>query len=553
MFVFSLYILLILHFLCFALLVFTNSVAKDYVRLLKFGDSLFRCKALKKAALGRMATIMKRQKNSLEYLEQVRQHLSRLPAIDPNTRTLLVTGFPNVGKSSFINKITRADVEVQPYAFTTKSLYVGHTDHKYLRWQVIDTPGILDHPLENRNTIEMQAITALAHIRACIVFIMDPSEQCGHSLEEQYSLFCNIRPLFNNKPILIIFNKTDICRVQDLPREKQDILAKFEQENLKIVHMSTVAETGVIEAKDEACDLLLAHRVEAKVANRKVMPILNRLHVAFPQQRDNKERVPFIPDGALARRTIKETGSENQMQVERKLEKDLEEEQGHNYYLDLKKRYLVPDAEKYDIVPELWNGHNIADFVDPEIRQKMAKLELEEAERDANGYYDYNFEQLNEHQAEIKQLAGKIRVKRVLMKNLATRAKRSMKPKIGRTGRTRERTVSRLRNELSAVEVELSDDEGTHYNDSVAVQQIRGMKRKREDSEGVVRSSSRTPRDKSGIRNVEKQQVAVRMSHNSQKKMARDARKGEGDRHVYDLKPKHLFAGKRKGGKTDRR
>ena len=49
---------------------------------------------------------------------------------------LFSTGFPNVGKSSFINKVTRADVEVQPYAFTTKSLYVGHTDYKYLRWQV---------------------------------------------------------------------------------------------------------------------------------------------------------------------------------------------------------------------------------------------------------------------------------------------------------------------------------------------------------------------------------------------------------------------------------
>ena len=64
---------------------------------------------------------------------QVRQHLSRLPSIDPNTRTILITGFPNVGKSSFINKVTRADVEVQPYAFTTKSLFVGHTDYKYLR------------------------------------------------------------------------------------------------------------------------------------------------------------------------------------------------------------------------------------------------------------------------------------------------------------------------------------------------------------------------------------------------------------------------------------
>ena len=69
-----------------------DNVAKDYVRLLKFGDSLYRCKQLKRAALGRMATIMRRQNQSLEYLEQVRQHLSRLPTIDPNTRTLIITG-----------------------------------------------------------------------------------------------------------------------------------------------------------------------------------------------------------------------------------------------------------------------------------------------------------------------------------------------------------------------------------------------------------------------------------------------------------------------------
>jgi GTP1/Obg family GTP-binding protein len=30
---------------------------------------------------------------------------------------------------------------------------------------VIDSPGLLDHNLEERNTIEMQAITALAHLK----------------------------------------------------------------------------------------------------------------------------------------------------------------------------------------------------------------------------------------------------------------------------------------------------------------------------------------------------------------------------------------------------
>ncbi len=103
-----------------------ETVARDYVRLLKYGQSLFQCKQLKRAALGRMATICKRLKDPLVYLEQVRQHLGRLPSIDPNTRTLVIAGFPNVGKSSFLKSISRADVEVQPYAFTTKSLYVGH-------------------------------------------------------------------------------------------------------------------------------------------------------------------------------------------------------------------------------------------------------------------------------------------------------------------------------------------------------------------------------------------------------------------------------------------
>ena len=47
-----------------------DNVARDYVRLMKYGDSLYRCKQLKRAALGRMATIMKRQNQSLTYLEQ---------------------------------------------------------------------------------------------------------------------------------------------------------------------------------------------------------------------------------------------------------------------------------------------------------------------------------------------------------------------------------------------------------------------------------------------------------------------------------------------------
>nr|XP_033787443.1 nucleolar GTP-binding protein 1 [Geotrypetes seraphini] len=527
-----------------------DNVAKDYVRLMKYGDSMYRCKQLKRAALGRMCTIIKRQKQSLEYLEQVRQHLSRLPTIDPNTRTLLLCGYPNVGKSSFINKVTRADVEVQPYAFTTKSLFVGHMDYKYLRWQVVDTPGILDHPLEERNTIEMQAITALAHLRAAVLYIMDISEQCGHTLEAQLELFRNIKPLFANKPLIIVANKCDVKRISELPEEHQSIFKELEAE-LPVIETSTLTEEGVIKVKTEACDRLLAHRVDTKMKGNKVNDVLNRLHLAMPSKRDEKERPPFIPEGALFRKRRMEVDS-----PKRKLERDLEMEFGDDYVLDLHKYWdIMNTSEKYDKVPEVWQGHNIADYIDPDIMKKLEELEKEEELRAAAGEYDSELESEDDEMVEIKQLAQQIREKKKLMV-LRSREKDTKGPKMPRTiKKVQQKTLEK---EMNSLGLDISDKDNAHYALQARRSRSISRKRKREESEVPTsvtrsRSSSRTPRDVSGLRDAKMVKKAKIIMKNSQKKMNRMSRKGEADRHVFDLKPKHLLAGKRKSGKTDRR
>uniref|UniRef100_G1RT66 Nucleolar GTP-binding protein 1 n=1 Tax=Nomascus leucogenys TaxID=61853 RepID=G1RT66_NOMLE len=498
-----------------------DNVAKDYVRLMKYGDSLYRCKQLKRAALGRMCTVIKRQKQSLEYLEQVRQHLSRLPTIDPNTRTLLLCGYPNVGKSSFINKVTRADVDVQPYAFTTKSLFVGHMDYKYLRWQVVDTPGILDHPLEDRNTIEMQAITALAHLRAAVLYVMDLSEQCGHGLREQLELFQNIRPLFINKPLIVVANKCDVKRIAELSDD------------------------------DQACNRLLAHRVETKMKGNKVNEVLNRLHLAVPTRRDDKERPPFIPEGVVARRKRMETE-----EPKKKRERDLELEMGDDYILDLQKYWdLMNSSEKHDKIPEIWEGHNIADYIDPAIMKKLEELEKEEELRTAAGEYDSVSESEDEEMLEIRQLAKQIREKKKL-KILESKEKNTQGPRMPRTAKKVQRTV--LEKEMRSLGVDMDDKEDAHY--AVQARRSRSItrKRKREDSAppssvARSRSCSRTPRDVSGLRDVKMVKKAKTMMKNAQKKMNRLGKKGEADRHVFDMKPKHLLSGKRKAGKKDRR
>lgn len=523
-----------------------DNVGKDYNRLLKYADSLYRCKQLKKAALGRMMTILKRQKQSLEYLEQVRQHLSRLPSIDPTTRTLLICGFPNVGKSSFINKITRADVEVQPYAFTTKSLFVGHTDYKYLRWQVVDTPGILDHPLENRNTIEMQAITALAHLRAAVLYVMDISEQCNQTIEEQIALFYNIKPLFINKPLLVCVNKIDVINFEDLAENKKAAIKSLEEDNIPILFMSTITEEGVMNVKIEACDRLLSHRVETKLKQRKG-DILTRLRVAVPNKRDNKDRSPMIPINILQKR--------QQMDTEHKptLEKDIEQEMGDDYTLDLRKNWdLTNSDEKYDVLVEFWKGRNVADFIDPDIMKKLDSLEKEEELRIKAGFYDLDESEDDDDTKTLKKTAAMIREKRKLI-ILESRAKR----KINRIPRPKSApgTVEKLEQDMDDLGVGLDRANKNYARQRSRSTSRKPLKRKREDSTAAVRarSSSRPPRDVSGLRDMTMVAKVRKIARKAVKPFTMDGRKGESDRHIHDLKPKHLFCGKRGIGKTQRR
>ena len=332
-----------------------------------------------------MCTLLKKLNPSFGYLEEVRKHLARLPSIDPSTRTLIITGFPNVGKSSLMNNLTDAKVDVQAYPFTTQSLFVGHTVYKYVPWQVIDTPGILDHALEQRNTIEMQAITALAHLNACIMYVMDISETCGYFMEQQIALFHSIKPLFKNKPIVVVLSKTDLKKWADLTPEAQaSIEAIAKEQNAYVISMSNKSKDGIDELKSKACDILLDYRFVQKSENTgKMNAIANRLHVAFPQKRDDKVRSSQIPESVVAERLkMKEVGNNEEEKKSKKTTKDDQEEKGGAgvFYVHPEKHFQLEEEDwRYDEAPEIFEGKNVADYIDPDIEAKLAALEKEEA------------------------------------------------------------------------------------------------------------------------------------------------------------------------------
>ncbi|KAI1744140.1 P-loop containing nucleoside triphosphate hydrolase protein [Xylaria scruposa] len=558
-----------------------ESIARDYVRLLKYAQSLYQCKQLKRAALGRMATLTRRLKDPLLYLDQVRQHLGRLPSIDPTARTLLICGFPNTGKSSFLKSISRADVEVMPYAFTTKSLFVGHFDYQYLRFQAIDTPGktlapcgfscVLDHPLEEMNTIEMQSITAIAHLRAAILYFMDLSEQCGYSVKSQMQLFRSLKPLFANKLIFIVINKIDVLR-----RDQLDAATAAELDELissagvEILELSCNTTEGVQEAKNLVSDRLLAHRVSEKVnagtnssgvIGSRLADVMARIHVAQPTE----IRESFIPEAVLAKKKYNKDDPNRPM-----LARDMEEANGGAgvFNVDLKGDYLLENPEwKYDRIPEIFDGKNIYDYVDPDIEAKLQALEEEEEKLEAEGYYDSDEEIDDVETAEVRRKADQIRTKQALIRNEARM--RRIKNRAALPRSVIKKPLSQLEDSLDQLGV---DTEELRLRDRAqTTSRGRSMTRSRlgtEDSNAMdidqtprerLRSKSRarsqpaTNRREDGIVDATVRTKAEKQARLSQRKMNRAARQGEADRHTTASLAKHLFSGKRSIGKSSHR
>lgn len=88
----------------------------------------------------------------------------------------------------------------------------------------------------------------------------------------QVKLFESIKPLFTNKPLIVVANKTDIIKLDDLPNHQRQIIADIEKDaEIPLLQMSTVNNEGVMEVKTEACEKLLSYRVDQKLRTKKVI------------------------------------------------------------------------------------------------------------------------------------------------------------------------------------------------------------------------------------------------------------------------------------------
>jgi nucleolar GTP-binding protein len=179
---------------------------------------------------GRVSSMMRQVDKSLKYIEDARRIMKNYPTLKTDLFTVAITGFPNIGKSTLLSKLTPAKPEIQNYAFTTKQINQGYAEYNRRKVQFVDTPGVLDR--SKMNNIELQAFLVLKYLVNLIIYVIDLTEP--YPIKKQEELLKKLRE--HDKPIIVYLSKTDILpkEVYEKAKRKYKAVTTLEDLNKKI-------------------------------------------------------------------------------------------------------------------------------------------------------------------------------------------------------------------------------------------------------------------------------------------------------------------------------
>ena len=219
-------------YLDYRLLILSSSNAKEAARLRREG-------------LGRILSVFRELEEDIEIVQRVRKEILGTHIISEGLPVVIVAGIPNTGKSTLVRRLSSAKPEIAPYPFTTKNIVVGKTVHKGTPFYLVDTPGLLDSPIEEKNVIEKKAVVALRTVADLVLFMVDPTDDSVVQFESQVRLFKDVKTINKGVNTLVVFNKIDAVDREKLERMMAEFSRGANVDVNSIVTISALYGTNV--------------------------------------------------------------------------------------------------------------------------------------------------------------------------------------------------------------------------------------------------------------------------------------------------------------------
>eukprot|EP00771_Trimastix_marina_P004026 gnl/Trimastix_PCT/755.p1 GENE.gnl/Trimastix_PCT/755~~gnl/Trimastix_PCT/755.p1 ORF type:complete len:369 (+),score=120.50 gnl/Trimastix_PCT/755:344-1450(+) len=201
-----------------------------------------------------------------------------------------LVGFPSVGKSTLLNKLTNTFSEVASYEFTTLTCVPGVLYYKGAKLQILDLPGIIEGAKDGKG--RGRQVIGVARTCSMILIVLDALRPLTHKriIERELEGF-GIR--LNKRPPQITIRRKEKGGIS-LANVSQ--LTKLDEQSIRaILHEYKVRNADIVFNCDATDDDL----IDAIEGNRVYMPCLyalNKIDQLTIEQLDVIDRMPhYVP------------------------------------------------------------------------------------------------------------------------------------------------------------------------------------------------------------------------------------------------------------------
>ena len=212
-----------------------------------------------------------------------------------------LVGFPNVGKSTFLSRVTNAKPKIANYHFATLSPNLGVVDTENGGFIIADIPGLIEGASEGVG-LGHEFLRHIERTRVLVHIVDAASTEGRDPIDDIYKITKELEkynPEIAKRPQVIAANKVD-CIFDDGQENPVDRLRKeFEPKGIKVYPISAVTGQGVRELLFHIKELLDSCPKKAIVFEQEFFPedMLINESLPFTVQVDEEDPSVFIVEG----------------------------------------------------------------------------------------------------------------------------------------------------------------------------------------------------------------------------------------------------------------
>ena len=212
-----------------------------------------------------------------------------------------LVGFPNVGKSTFLSRVTNAQPKIANYHFTTLSPNLGVVDTENGGFVIADIPGLIEGASEGIG-LGHEFLRHIERTRVMIHIVDAASTEGRDPIDDIYKITKELEaynPEIAKRPQVIAANKIDCIFDGDEENPIDRIKAEFKPKGYQVFPISAVSGQGVRELLFAVKQLLSESKLEPIVFEQEFFPDeeLMTENLPFTVERDEDDPTIFIVEG----------------------------------------------------------------------------------------------------------------------------------------------------------------------------------------------------------------------------------------------------------------